>query len=140
MSFVTVRMGGGAMAATPEPLRPERPFLVAVTGGQRYASSGLATQLDRLHAERPIRGIVQTGARGAEEAARAWAEANGVPLAIVPGLLLGGPGFRRNQRINNRQLLDLRPALVVVAHWCWKATNLAIQARYRGIPVLEVLT
>jgi YspA, cpYpsA-related SLOG family len=141
VSFVTVRMGGGAMAATPEPpsIEDERVFLVVVGGSQNYASARLAAKLDRIHAERRIRVLAQTGRRGAEAVARAWAEANGVALATLPNLW-PGPPWRRHQRANNRVLLDLRPDLVVAAGGSWPGYDLVCQARERNIPTLVVHT
>lgn len=53
---------------------------IVVTGGRDFADRAFVYRsLDRVHAERRIRLLVQGGAPGADKLAKDWAEARGVP-------------------------------------------------------------
>lgn len=60
-------------------------IVVVVTGGRDFAGRAFVYRsLDRVHAERRIRLLVQGGAPGADKLAKDWAESRGVPCETEP--------------------------------------------------------
>lgn len=57
-----------------------QPIRVLVTGGRDYAQQQRVNYaLHAVHAKYPVSVLIRGGARGADELAKRWAQANGIP-------------------------------------------------------------
>jgi hypothetical protein len=114
-------------------------MIIVVTGGRDYRDEKKVFEtLNKLHATKTVTLVVEGGASGADDLARAWALANGISVKTYPAQWneygkLAGP-------IRNGQMLDEeRPDLVVAFPGGRGTANCTKQARERGLKVMHVL-
>lgn len=111
---------------------------VLVCGGRDFTDfDKVCRVLDAVHARRPITLLIHGAARGADTLAQRWADARGVQCMPFPadweGLGRGHAGRVRNFTM----LRDGRPQLVVAFDGGRGTTNMIIQSREAGVPVLR---
>lgn len=110
---------------------------VLVCGGRYYADRDrLFAELDALHDQQGIKGVINGGALGADTLARAWATERCIPLVT----------FRANWKehgraagpMRNAVMLESKPDLVIAFPGGQGTRNMILQARRALVPVIEV--
>ena len=106
-------------------------------GGRDFIDKGLvAATLDRLHAERKFTLVIHGAAKGADSLAEEWAKSRKVPTIPCPA------NWKRYGRgagpIRNKQMLDLKPELVVAFPGGSGTRHMVEIARKAGIEVMVV--
>jgi hypothetical protein len=106
-----------------------------VCGGRGYADrDAVFAVLDRVHAERGIRGIIEGGGTGADTLAREWAKERGVRCVTVPADWTFG---RRAGPMRNAVMVAMKPDGVVAFPGGRGTADCCAQARAAGITVWE---
>lgn len=117
---------------------PERlPIRVLVCGGRDFRDwQRLATELDRLHAERDFAEVIHGAAPGADTLADTWARSRG----IVPSryyALWQTEGKAAGPRRNQRMLDEGRPDLVVAFPGGKGTEDLVRRAKAAGVEIVN---
>jgi hypothetical protein len=109
---------------------------VMVCGGRDFDNyDRLANILSDIKGEHPNIELISGGAKGADNLAEQYAQLNNVPIKVIKADW--GTHGKSAGIIRNRELLDLKPNLVI-AFWDWvsKGTKDSIEeAKRRGIEV-----
>lgn len=119
------------------PVEPEN-NVVLVCGGRDYDNERHAFRvLDGLHKARPIERIIQGGARGADQLARAWAISRGVLLNTYDADW--SAHGRRAGPIRNQLMLDEgQPGLVVAFAGGRGTADMLRRAKAAGVDWMSV--
>jgi aspartokinase-like uncharacterized kinase len=113
------------------------PIVVLVCGGRAFADKlRLFRALDRIHADTPIRHVVQGGAQGADHLARQWAAERGVP-SVSYHADWGRFGRSAGPRRNQEQLERGAPDLVLAMPGGSGTADMVRRAKAAGVSVVE---
>lgn len=113
--------------------------IVAVTGGRTFSDYGaVCIALGLVHHAYGIRTIIHGGATGADRLAVRWANENGVATRVYPAKWSkygksAGP-------IRNQEMVDRKPAVLVVFDGGKGTHDMETKARQADIPVVRVLS
>jgi len=108
-----------------------------VCGGRDFADRDAAwAALDRVHAERGIREVIEGGARGADTLAGEWADARGVKRTTVAADWSLG---RKAGPIRNAAMIALAPDGLIALPGGRGTENCCAQATAAGITVWRPL-
>lgn len=111
--------------------------IIIVCGGRDYGDKQHVSEtLDSLHANVPVRLMIEGGADGADKWARVWADRRGVPHLTVEALW--GKYGRRAGPIRNRGMLCAQPDLVVAFPGGPGTADMVSASREAGCDVIEV--
>ncbi len=110
---------------------------VIVCGGRKFDDRMLmARVLDRVVEQKGEIFVIQGGAQGADKLAGEWAASRGMPCAEV-GALWEYSGDAAGP-IRNGWMLMLQPDGVVAFPGGNGTANMIMQAREKGVPVMEI--
>jgi cysteine synthase len=108
---------------------------VIVCGGRDFRNHAfIYTNLDRLHAEKPITGLMHGGARGVDQIAAEWARTKPEIQRFVCHANWKAHG-RAAGPMRNLRMLEWKPDLVVAFPGGRGTTNMVNQAKVAGVPV-----
>jgi hypothetical protein len=111
-------------------------MLVIVCGGRDFEDGAFINHtLDLFHKCRPIRTVIQGGARGADTWARTWAESRGVMWIQVDA------DWKEHGRkagpIRNAEMLAYKPDMVIAFEGGRGTANMVKQALDAGVQVMR---
>jgi len=110
---------------------------VIVCGGRDYDDEKRVYEvLDQQFRGSPITLVIQGGARGADTLGRLWADARRVDCLTVPAKW--DQHGRSAGPIRNARMLDYKPDLVVAFPGGQGTSNMVMQAKRAGVPVIKV--
>lgn len=95
----------------------------------------LAAKLDELHDGKNVKLVIEGDASGADAMAGMWANARGVPLAVMTpqwDYYKGDAWWRRNE-----SMLLLNPTRIIAFPGGGGTAHMLMSARKRGIPILH---
>jgi hypothetical protein len=114
-------------------------MIVIVCGGRDYKDhKHLWKVLDNLRTKLPITRLIEGGARGADSLAHAWRLDRGVPGKTYKARW-ETEGVSAGPRRNRRMLEQENPDMVIAFPGGNGTADMKIQARRRGVKVLEVI-
>jgi predicted Rossmann-fold nucleotide-binding protein len=110
---------------------------ILVCGGRDYRNvSAVINALAALHAKRPITALIEGGAKGADQIARAWAEQCGWPVLTFKADWQRH-GKRAGPLRNARMIAEGRPDGVIAFPGGRGTADMVSQARAAGLTVWE---
>lgn len=108
---------------------------ILVTGGRTFHDrEWLWAALDYLGAIKPITGIIEGGAPGADTCAYEWAYRREIPCLVVPAQW--EKHGRSAGMIRNREMAELRPDIVLACPGGKGTTNMVETAKAMGLKVI----